>query len=119
MSRVRVGVARHKRRKRMLKKAKGYWGGRHALFKSAKETVIRAEAFATRDRRNRKREMRRLWITRISAACSTRDINYSRFMHGLAVAEVGLNRKELSELAIRNPEAFDQLVELAKSNLAS
>ena len=115
MSRVRFGVARHRRRKKMLKKAKGYWGGRHALFKSAKETVTRAEAYATRDRRNRKREMRRLWITRISAACRLREISYSRFMHGLAQANVELNRKELSELAIRNPEAFDQLVEMAKS----
>ena len=115
MSRVRFGVARHRRRKKMLKKAKGYWGGRHALFKSAKETVTRAEAYATRDRRNRKREMRRLWITRISAACRSRDIAYSRFMHGLAKANVELNRKELSELAIRNPEAFDQLVEMARA----
>lgn len=115
MSRVRFGVARHRRRKKLLKKAKGYWGGRHALFKSAKETVIRAEAFATRDRRNKKREMRRLWITRISAACRSRDISYSRFMHGLSVANIELNRKELSELAIRNPEAFDQLVETARA----
>ena len=114
MSRVRFGVARHRRRKKVLKKAKGYWGARHALFKSAKETVIRAEAYATRDRRNRKREMRRLWITRISAACRARDISYSRFMHGLSKAEVQLNRKELSELAIRNPEAFDQLVATAR-----
>lgn len=117
MSRVRMGVARHRRRKRMLKKARGFWGGRHRLFKSAKETVIRAEAYATRDRRNRKRQMRRLWITRISAALVSRELSYSRFMHGLSKAKVDMNRKEISELAIRNPEAFDKLVELAHGAL--
>lgn len=111
-----MGVARHRRRKRLLKKARGYWGGRHALFKSAKETVIRAEAYATRDRRNRKREMRRLWITRISAACRGRGISYSRLIHGLNQAKIELNRKQLSELAIRNPEAFDKLVDLARNS---
>lgn len=114
MARVRCSFATRRRRKKLLKNARGYWGARSRLFRTAKETFTRAEAFATRDRRNRKREIRRLWITRISAACRTRGISYSRFVHGLLKAEVGLNRKELSELAIRNPEGFDKLVELAK-----
>ncbi|MGE3165363.1 MAG: 50S ribosomal protein L20 [Planctomycetota bacterium] len=114
MTRVRTSVATRRRRKRLLKHARGYWGARRRLFRTAKETFTRAEAFATRDRRNRKREIRRLWITRISAACRQRGISYSRFVHGLLQAQVQLNRKELSELAIRNPEAFDKLVVLAK-----
>ncbi len=116
MARVRFGVARRRRRKRVLKRAKGFWGARSRLFKSAKETVIRAEAYATRDRRNRKRDFRRLWITRISAALYGGDIPYSRFIAGLKRAGVDLNRKMMSELAIRNPEAFDELVELAKAS---
>ena len=115
--RARFGVARHKRKKRLLNKAKGYWGARSRLYRSAKETVTRAEAYSTRDRRRKKREFRRLWITRISAACSTRDISYSRFIYGLSKAQIGLDRKQLSELAIRNPEAFDQLVTQAKGAL--
>ena len=115
MARVRFGVARRRRRKRVLKRAKGFWGARSRLFKSAKETVIRAEAYATRDRRNRKRDFRRLWITRISAALHGNDLNYSRFIAGLKRAGVDLNRKMISELAIRNPEAFDQLVETARA----
>ncbi len=116
MSRVRYGVARHRRRKRMLRKAKGYWGARSRLFKSAKETVIRAEAYATDHRRTRKRDYRRLWITRISGALHRKDLNYSRFVHGLKKAGVELNRKMISELAIRNPEAFDRLVELSANS---
>ena len=115
MARVAYGVARHKKHKRVLKKAKGYTGGRRTLYRSAKETAIRAEAYQTRDRRNRKREFRRLWITRISAACSTRGIQYSRFMHGLQQAKIDLNRKMLSEIAIRSPESFDRIVELARA----
>ena len=110
MARVHYGVARHRGKKRVLKRARGFWGGRHRLYRTALETLIRSEAYATRDRRNRKRDFRRLWITRISAALTNRGLPYSRFMHGLREAKVGLNRKILSELAIRNPEAFDQLV---------
>ncbi|MEM7261706.1 MAG: 50S ribosomal protein L20 [Planctomycetota bacterium] len=118
MARVRFGVARRRRRKRVLKRAKGFWGARSRLFKSAKETVIRAEAYATRDRRNRKRDFRRLWITRISGALHGRGISYSRFIHGLSKAGIELNRKMLSELAIRNPDAFDRLVDTARENAA-
>ena len=115
MPRVRFGVARHRKHKRILKKARGFWGGRHRLYRSAKETLIRAEAYATRDRRNRKRDFRRLWITRISAACEMRGVKYSRFMHGLKEAKIDLNRKSLADLAVRSPETFDRLVELARN----
>jgi len=111
MARVRFGVARHRRRKRLLKKARGFWGGHHRLYRTAKQSVVRSQAYATRDRRARKRDFRRLWITRISAACSQHGIAYSRFVHGLGRAKIELNRKMLSELAIRNPEGFAQLVE--------
>ena len=114
MTRARFGVARHRRKKRILKAARGFWGSRHRLYRTARETLIRAEAYATRDRRNRKRDFRRLWITRISAACRSRGINYSRFMHGLKNASVELNRKMLADIAVRNPEAFDALVAMAK-----
>ncbi len=114
MSRVHFGVARHRKKKRIFKKARGFWGGRHRLYRTAKEAIIRSEAYATRDRRNRKRDFRRLWITRISAGCSSRGVSYSRFMHGLREANVDLNRKMLADLAIRNPEVFDELVSVAK-----
>lgn len=117
MPRVAYGVARHKKHKRVLKKAQGYTGGRRKLYRQAKETIIRAEAYQTRDRRNKKREIRRLWITRINAACSTRGIQYSRFIYGLGKTNVELNRKMLSELAIKSPESFDRLVEMAKGAL--
>ncbi len=114
MARVRFGVARHKKHKRVLRKAKGFWGGRRRQYRTAKESIVRSEVYATRDRRNRKRDFRRLWITRISAACSQHEINYSRFVHGLGKVGVELNRKMLSEIAIRNPEGFASLVEKAK-----
>lgn len=114
--RVRGGHATHRRRKRMLRDAKGYRGTRSKLFKSAKQTVIKAGQYAFRDRRVKKREFRALWITRISAACSARGLNYSRFMNGLKHANVALNRKMLSEIAIFDPPGFDKLVEMAKSS---
>jgi len=85
------------------------------LLRTAKEAVIRSRAYAYRDRRNRKRDFRRLWITRITAACRMRDISYSAFIHGLSKSDVALNRKMLSELAIHNPSVFDEIVEIAKS----
>ena len=112
--RVHFGVARHKKHKRVLRKTKGFWGGRRRQYRTAKEAIRRSEVYATRDRRNRKREFRRLWITRISAALSSQGINYSRFIHGLGKADIELNRKMLSELAIRNPEGFSEVVEKAK-----
>jgi large subunit ribosomal protein L20 len=113
MARVRYGVARHRKHKRVLRKARGFWGGRRRQYRTAKESLVRSEVFATRDRRNRKREFRRLWITRISAACHQNGIAYSRFIHGLGKSKIELNRKMLSELAIRNPEGFASLVQKA------
>ena len=113
MPRVSTGVAHNRRRKRIMKRAKGYTLGRRRLYKSAKETLIRAGQFAYRDRRNRKRDFRRLWITRITAACRQRGIAYSQFINGLKQASVELNRKMLSELAIHDPAAFDQVVAVA------
>lgn len=119
MARVKGGVATKKRHKKVLKRAKGYWGGRHRLFGIAKDTVHRALRYAYRDRRTLKRSMRSLWITRISAACRQHGMNYSRFTQGLKAAGVGLDRKILADLAVSEPEAFASLVETAKSHVES
>jgi len=103
------------RRKKVLKKASGYFGNKSRLFRYAKDAVERAEKFAYRDRRKRKSEMRKLWIVRINAACRNSGINYSRFMSGLKAAGIEMNRKNLSELAIHDPEAFSVLIEQAKA----
>lgn len=116
MPRTRGGVVTHRRRKKVLKRAKGYRGTRGKLFKSAKQTMIKAGQYARRDRRNRKRDFRALWITRIGAACAARGMQYSRFVNGLKHANVELNRKMLSEIAIFDPPAFDKLVELARKH---
>lgn len=116
MPRVRPGHATRRRHKKTLRAAKGYRGARSKLYRSAKPTVIRAGVYAFRDRRARKRDFRGLWIIRISAACEARGVSYSRFMGGLKRAGVALNRKMLSEVAIADPAAFDQLVELAKAH---
>ena len=118
MPRVRKGAARHKKHKRVLKDAKGYHGSFSRNYRLALQATFRAGVFATRDRKTRKREFRRLWITRISAACQLRGIQYSRFMSGLSRADVTLNRKMLSEIAIADPGAFDAIVELAKAVIA-
>lgn len=107
-------VAHHRKVKRMLKRAKGYYGARSKLLSPARDTVLRAGAFATRDRRARKRSFRALWITRLTAAVRQRGLSYSRFMYGLKLANVALNRKMLSEIAIADAAAFDKIVELAK-----
>jgi large subunit ribosomal protein L20 len=112
--RVRLGKARHRSKKRLFKEARGNVGGRSKLLRTVKETLVRARAFATRDRRVRKREFRALWITRITAACRERGLSYSVFMHGLGLAKVELNRKQLSELAIANPEIFSEIVEISR-----
>ncbi len=112
--RVRLGKARHRSKKRLFKEARGNVGGRSKLLRTVKETLVRARAFATRDRRTRKREFRALWITRISAAVRAQGMSYSVFMNGLLLANVGLNRKQLSELAISNPEVFSEIVEISK-----
>jgi large subunit ribosomal protein L20 len=114
MPRTKGAVAHHKRVKKVLKAAKGYYGGRSKLLRSARDTVRRAGVYAYRDRRARKGDFRSLWITRLTAACRSRGISYSRFMHGLKQACIGLNRKMLSELAIADPQAFDRVVELAR-----
>ena len=115
MPRVKPGSATRRRRKRVLRAASGYRGTRSKLFRTAKQAVIKAGQYAYRDRRARKRNFRALWIIRISAACGERDISYSHFMNGLKNANVILNRKMLSEVAIADPAAFDKLVELSKA----
>lgn len=118
MARTRTHVAHHKRVKRILKRAKGYYGARSKLLGPARDTVRRAGRYATRDRRARKREFRALWITRLSAACQEREISYNQLIHGLKLANCDLNRKMLSEVAIADAAAFDKLVELARSHLS-
>ena len=116
MPRVRPGPATRRRHKKILRAAKGARGTRSTLFRSAKQTIMRAGAYAFRDRRARKREFRGLWIIRVSAACQARGISFSRFINGLKKANVALNRKMLSEVAIADATGFDKLVELAKSS---
>jgi len=113
MPRVTLSPSRRRRHKRVLRAAKGYRGARSRLYRTAKEAVMRANAYAYRDRRNRKRDFRALWITRIGAACRQRGAAYNRFMHALKVAGIGLNRKMLAEIAVADPKGFDRLVELA------
>lgn len=118
MPRVKRGKTARRHVKPIMKAAKGYRGARSRHFKHAREAVIHAGVYAYRDRRNRKRDFRRLWIARINAAVRAHDITYSRFMAALKKAGVALNRKVLSEMAIHDPKAFEQLVQLAKQNAA-
>ena len=118
MARVKGGVVSRKRRKRILKLAKGYYGAKHILFRTAKEQVMNSYYYAYRDRRQKKRDFRKLWITRINAAARMNGLSYSKFMHGLKLAGVDINRKMLSEMAISEPEAFKALVDVAKEKLA-
>lgn len=117
--RVKSGQARLKSKKRIFKEAKGNRGGRSKLLRTVKETVIRGRAFAFRDRKNRKREFRRLWTTRLSAAAKMHGLRYSELINGLRLANIELNRKSLSELAIASPEVFGEVVELVKKALES
>ena len=117
MPRVRPGCATRRRHKRVLNAAKGYRGGRSKLFREAKQAVIKAGQYAYRDRRNRKRDFRALWIIRVSAACDARAISYSRFMNGLAKADVALDRKVLAEMAVKDPAGFAELATLAQGTL--
>ena len=117
--RTTKGSARNKAKRRLYKRAKGYRGGRNNLLRTVKETLIRAGAYAFRDRRTKKRNFRRLWIVRINAACRQRGMRYSEFIHGLNKAGIELNRKQLSELAINDPGAFDAIVEEAKQAVAA
>ena len=117
MARVKGGTIHRARRKKVMKQAKGYFGSKHRLYKSAKEQVMHSLTYAYRDRRQKKRDFRKLWITRINAACRENEISYSKFMNGLKLAGVTVNRKMLAEVAIDNPETFTSLVEMAKSAL--
>ena len=116
--RAKSGVARNRRKKRIFRRAKGFVGGRRRLLKSAKETLLRAGMFAFRDRRAKKRDFRRLWIIRLSAAAEMRGLRYSRLIHGLRLAGIGLDRKSLSEIAIHDPETFDAITSLVRDALA-
>ena len=117
MARVKGAMMTRKRSKMVLKLAKGYWGAKSRHFKMAKQAVMKSGNYAFIGRKQRKRDFRRLWITRISAACRMNDINYSTFMNGLKKAGVTLNRKMLSEIAIADPAGFTALVEKAKAAL--
>ena len=117
MARIKGGLSAKKRHKKILKLAKGYIGARSKQYRVAKQSVMKALDYAYIGRKNKKRDFRRLWITRISAACKMNDINYSRFMNGLKKADIALNRKMLSEIAINDPAAFAELVAKAKSAL--
>lgn len=112
------GAARRQAKRRLFKKVKGFVGGRSKLYRTAKESLVRAGAYAFRDRRARKRDFRSLWIIRINAAAHMHGLRYSEFIHGLALANVGLDRKMLADLAVADPEGFVQVVELAKQALA-
>ncbi len=118
MVRVKTNVARHRRVKRVMKRAEGFYQGRRKLYRQALETVERAEQYAWRDRRAKKRDFRRLWIVRISAACKQRAFAYSRLIQGLKKANVAIDRKMLADLAVVDAAAFDRLVETAKGALA-
>ena len=118
MPRVTNQVARHRKKKKIRRLAKGYRGGRSKLYRTAKNAVERSWSYGYRDRRNRKRDFRRLWITRINAAARQHDITYSHFMNGLRTAGVELNRKSLAEIAVRDPNVFGDLVTVAKQALA-
>ena len=115
MPRTNNTVAGRARRKSILKAAKGYRGGRHALYRTARETVERAMAYAYRDRRTKKRDFRKLWITRINAAARLNGLSYSRFINGLKRAEVDINRKLLADMAVNDATGFKRLAEMAKS----
>lgn len=118
MARVKGGTVSRARRKRVLKLAKGYFGSKHTLYKTAHEQVMNSFEYAYRDRKALKREMRKLWIARINAAARMNEISYSQLMHGLKLANVEVNRKMLSEIAIADPKGFTAIVDTAKKALA-
>ena len=117
MARVKGGTVTRRRRKRVLKLAKGYYGAKHSLFKTAKQQVIKSGQYAYRDRKQRKREFRKLWISRINAAARLNDISYSKLMHGLKLAGIEVNRKMLADLAVHDAEAFTKIADQAKAAL--
>lgn len=115
--RVKGGTVTRRRHKKIINMTKGQWGTRSKLFKRANEAMMKSYWYAYRDRRVRRREMRRLWIARINAAARQHDINYSRFIHGLKLADVALDRKVLADIAVRDSEAFAQIADIAKAAL--
>lgn len=117
MARVKGGTIHRARRKKVMKQAKGYFGSKHRLYKTAKEQVMHSLTYAYRDRRQKKRDFRKLWITRINAACRLNNISYSKFINGLSKAGVEINRKMLSSIAIDNPAAFTEIVKIAEAGL--
>ena len=117
MARVKGGTVARARRKKTLKEAKGYFGSKHRLYKTAKEQLLHSGVYAYRDRRQKKRDFRKLWITRINAACRENEISYSKFINGLTKAGIEVNRKMLSTIAIDDAQAFTQLVNVAKAAL--
>ncbi len=119
MSRVTSPVARRKRRKKVLERARGYRGQRHSSYRKAKEQLLKSDTYAYRDRRNRKRDFRRLWIVRINAAARREGLTYGQFMHGLRVAGVELDRKVLADVAVRDPETFRRFAARAREAAAA
>jgi large subunit ribosomal protein L20 len=119
MSRTTNAVARRRRKKKVLSEAKGYWGRKHSSYRFAKEQVQRSGRYAYRDRRNRKREVRRLWIVRINAAARREGMSYSQLIHGLSEAGVEVTRTMLADVAVRDPEAFRRFAELAREATAA
>jgi len=116
MPRVKRGTITHKRHKEIIERAEGYWGRKKNVFRRANEQVMKSLQYAYRDRRVRKRQFRRLWITRISAACRAEGLPYNRFIEGLAKAGVALDRKVMADMAVNQPEAFRQLIEIARQH---
>jgi len=119
MPRATNAVARKRRKKKVLDRAKGYFGRKHSSYRFANEQVMRSDAYAYRDRRTRKRDFRRLWITRINSAARQEGMSYSEFIHGLQKAEVDVNRKMLADIAVNDPEGFRRFVELAREAAAT
>ena len=117
MARVKGGTISRARHKKVMKQAKGYFGSKHRLYRSANEQVMHSLKYAYRDRRQNKRNFRKLWITRINAACRENEISYSKFINGLNLANIDINRKMLSEIAISDPKAFSEIVKIAKDAL--
>jgi large subunit ribosomal protein L20 len=118
VSRATNAVARKRRKKKVLDQAKGYWGRKHSSYRMANEQVMRSGNYAYRDRRVRKRDFRRLWITRINAAARQHEMSYSEFMHGISLAGIEVNRKMLADIAVRDPEAFRRFAEVAREAAA-
>lgn len=114
MVRVKRGLAKRKRKKRVIKRAKGYLGARHKTYRAAKQVLLKAGVYAYRDRRARKREFRKLWIQRINAACRQHGLTYGKLINGLKKAKIELDRKVLAELAVEHPKTFEKIVEIVK-----